>query len=138
MRVAVVFFSGSSRDRIADIARGVVAGIERGGHHVDLIDGDRSADAKLTGYQYIALGAGGISFFGGKIPPKVREYLSSAGIVGGKRSFAFTTNRPFGASKVLRNVMSAMEHEGMFIRYSEVIRSRTEAEIVAERLKLDH
>lgn len=138
MRVAVVFFSGSHRDRIADIARGLVSAIERYGHHVDLIDGDHDVSTKLTPYEYIALGAEGISFFGGKIRPRIREYLSSAGMIGGKKSFAFTAPKLFGVHKVLRSIMNTMEHEGMFIRYSQVIRSRTEAEAVAKRLKLDH
>ncbi len=138
MRVAVVFFSGSRRDRIADIARGLVASIERDGHHVDLIDGDHDVSKKLTPYEYIAVGAEGISFFGGKIRPRIREFLSSSGMIGGKKSFAFTAPKLLGTHKVLRSLMNAMEHEGMFIRHSQVIRSRAEADVVAGRLKLDH
>ncbi|MDA3947688.1 MAG: hypothetical protein PF508_00550 [Spirochaeta sp.] len=138
MRVAVVFFGGASRDRIFDLAKGLATGIERLGHDVDLIDGEKDVNTKLTGYAYIAVGTGGTSFFGGKIAPAVGQYLSGAGIVGGKNSFAFTPTRPFGAMKVLRTLMGVMEHEGMFIRYSEVLRSRSEAEMVATRLKLDH
>ncbi len=138
MRVAVVFFSDTANTRIAGIARGVVSGIEKNGHHVDLIDGMRDISRKLTPYEYIAVGGVGVSFFGGKISPKIREYLSQAGIIGGKKSFAFTTTRPVGAQKVLRSIMAAMEHEGMFVRYSEIIRSPVEAELVGKRLKLDH
>ncbi|MFP4153548.1 MAG: flavodoxin family protein [Alkalispirochaeta sp.] len=138
MRVAVVFFGGNDRDRFAEIARGVAAGIGKAGHHVDVIDGHTAGTTKLTGYEYIALGAPGVSFFGGKIPPQVREFLSQAGIVGGKKCFAFTSHRLFGAGKVLKTLMGVMEHEGMFIRYSEILRSRSEAELVGTRLKLDH
>lgn len=138
MRVAVVFFSGAQRSGIAEIARGIVGGIEKGGHHVDLIDGDRDVNTKLTGYEYIAVGTPGISFFGGKIPTAVGEYLSRAGMVGGKKSFAFTTRKLFGSMRVLRTLMGVMEHEGMFVRYSEVVRSREEADVIAQRLKLEH
>lgn len=138
MRVAVVFFGGSDRDRITDLSKGLASGIEQLGHDVDLIDGEKDVNTKLTGYTYIAVGAGGTSFFGGKISPAVAQYLSRAGIVGGKNSFAFTPTRLIGAMKVLRTLMGVMEHEGMFIRFSEVLRSRSEAELVANRLKLDH
>jgi menaquinone-dependent protoporphyrinogen IX oxidase len=138
MRVAVVFFSGTRGNRIADIAAGLVSAIEREGHHVDLIDGDRNVNTKLTPYGYIAVGAEGISLFGGKIRPRIREFLAAGGMVGGKKSFAFTAPKIFGAHKVLRSIMNAMEHEGMFVRYSQVIRSRTEAAAVAKKLKLDH
>lgn len=138
MRVAVVFFGGTSREKVVDIANGLVHGLEKEGHHVDLIDAERDVNTKLTGYEYIAIGAPGVSFFGGKVPSSVSEYLSKAGMIGGKKSFAFTINKPFGSMKVLRSLMGIMEHEGMFIRYSEVLRSRSEAEIVAIRLRLQH
>lgn len=138
MRVAVVFFGGKSRERIVDVANGLVRGLEKEAHHVDLIDAEKDSNTKLTGYEYLAVGAPGISLFGGKIPTSVSEYLSSAGIVGGKKSFAFTIRKPLGATKALRTLMNVMEHEGMFIRYSEILRSRQEAEIVATRLRISN
>ncbi len=137
MRVAVVFFGGSKRDRTADIARGLAAGIEREGHHVDVIDADRDVNAKLTMYEYIAIGTSVTSAFRGKIDPAISQYLSRSGMVGGKKSFAFVVTAPFGAERGLRRLMSVMEAEGLFIRYSEVLRSAEEAGVLANRLKID-
>ena len=136
MRVAVLFFGGGKRDRVAGIARGLAAGLEKMGHQVDVIDGDRDVNAKLTIYEYIAIGTSPISMFRGRIDSKVGEYLGNAGMIGGKRAFAFVASSPFGAPRALANLMKGIEHEGVFIRYSEVLRSKEEAEAIAARLKL--
>jgi menaquinone-dependent protoporphyrinogen IX oxidase len=136
MRVAVLFFGGGKRDKTAEIARGVAAGLEKGGHHVDVIDGDRDVNAKLTMYEYIVIGTSAVSTFRGRIDSRVREFLSGAGMVGGKKCFAFLVDSLFGTQRGLRNLMAAIEHEGIFIRFSEVLRSREEAEVLADRLKL--
>ena len=67
MRTAVVFFGGSHRDKTAELARGLAGGIERAGYQVDVIDGDRDVNAKLTVYEYIAVGTSSVSLFTGKI-----------------------------------------------------------------------
>ena len=136
MRVGVVFFGANRRDAVAEIARGVVTGIERQGHQVTLIDGDTDTDAKLTVYQYIVVGTVATSFIGGKIDPKITTFLGQAGMLGGKRCFAFVRKTPLGSQRALSRLMKALEHEGMFIRFSETLRSRAEAQLVATRLKV--
>jgi menaquinone-dependent protoporphyrinogen IX oxidase len=136
MKVGVIYFGGQQRDAVAEIARGVASGIEKQGHQVDLIDGDAQRDVKLSIYQYIAVGTVARTFFGGKIDPEISTFLANAGILGGKRCFAFVRTSLLGTQKALRRLMKALEHEGMFIRFSESLRSRAEAELVASRLKV--
>lgn len=137
MRVAVVFFGAGKRERLAEIARGVAEGIEKQGHTVDIIDGERDANTSLTPYRYVAVGTVAASLFRGKIPPAVAQWLGRSGMVSGKKSFAFLATAPLGAPRALQRLMKVMEHEGLFIRYSEVLRSREEAALVGSRLKLD-
>ena len=136
MRIAVVFFPASQRNKLLEIAKSLGRGIESQGHQVDLIDGTRDVNTKLTIYEYIAIGTEQLNLFGGRIPPKLSEYLKNAGIVGGKKSFAFVLKRPLGTSKTLRSLMSAMESEGMFLRVSDVLASPEGAEAVGKRLKI--
>ena len=89
MRVAVVFIPENNRDRILNISRALVKGIESQGHTVDLIDGRRDINTKLTIYKYIAVGTENKTFFSGKIPDKVPHFLASSGVVAGKRCFAY-------------------------------------------------
>jgi hypothetical protein len=112
MRAAVVFFSSASRERILALAKSLSQGIGEQGHHVDLIDGDRDVNAKLTSYQY----------------------LGSAGMVSGKHSFAFVTKTPFGSLKALSRLMKNMEKEGMLIKNSSILGSPQEAQEVGKRL----
>lgn len=137
MRVAVVFFGGPRRNAVAELARGVGEGIERLGHHVELIDAERDVNHSLTPFQFIAIGTTSTSFFGGKVPGNLAEWLSQAGMVSGKKSFAFIASSPFGAQKALSRLMNTMEREGLFIRYSDILRSRNEALLVGSRLKIE-
>jgi menaquinone-dependent protoporphyrinogen IX oxidase len=138
MRAAVLFFGGTRRDKTAEVARGLAGGLEKAGHQVDVIDGDRDVNSKLTVYEYIAVGTSAVSLFTGKIDPQIAQFLSRAGMVSGKKCSAFMLNGLFGSQKALRRLMAALEHEGMFIRYSDILRSREEAEVLAGRLKLQH
>ncbi len=136
MRTAVIFFSGKNRDRILNLSKALARGIEAQGHQVDIIDGDRDINTKLTIYQYIAIGTEAISFIGGKIPEKIARFLASAGMVSGKRCFAFVAKTPLGSQKALSRLMKQMESEGMYLKYSEIFNSQIEAEEVGKRLHI--
>ncbi len=134
MRVAVVFFSGRNREKLRDLATGLARGIEKQGNQVDVFDGARDSNVKLTIYQYIAVGAEPLGSFGGKIPETVRTFLAASGVVTGKKSYAFVSKATFGAAKSLASLMRNMEGEGMFLKSSDVLRSPVEAEEIGKRL----
>ena len=136
MRAAVVFFATNSRDRILNITRSLARGIESQGHQVDIIDGVHDVNAKLTMYQYIAVGSETLSKFSSKIPDKVGHFLGSSGMVAGKRSFAFVAKNVIGATKALGRLMRNMEKEGMFLKYSTILNSPQEAEEIGKRLHI--
>lgn len=136
MRVAVVFVPGSHRDKLLEIGKALASGIESQGHQVDLIDGGRDVNTKLTIYEYIALGTEVVSLFGGKLPEKATQFLGSSGIVAGKRCFAFVLKKPIGATKGLQRLMKTMESEGMFLKYSDILSSAAEATVIGKRLSI--
>jgi menaquinone-dependent protoporphyrinogen IX oxidase len=136
MRVAVVYFSGRRREKLATLAKALAKGIERQGNQVDVIDGARGANVKLTIYSYIAVGAEGEGAFGGKIPEQARTFLAASGIVSGKKSYAFVLKSPFGAAKAVAALMRCMEAEGMFLKSSDILRSPAEAEEIGKRLRV--
>ncbi len=136
MRVAVVFFSGRNREKIRDLAKGLARGMERQGNQVDVFDGDRDANVKLTIYQYIAIGMEPSGQFAGKVSDSVRSFLAGSGVVSGKKSYAFVSRATFGTAKSLTNLMRSMEGEGMFLRNSDVLRSAVEAEEIGKRLHI--
>jgi hypothetical protein len=137
VRAAVVYFPGSKKKEMTEISRSLARGIESQGFSVDLIDGERDVNTKLTIYNYLALGAVAINFFGGKIDPAVSRFLANSGMVAGKRCFAFTLKKGLRNGKTLRVLMQTMEHEGMFIKLSDVFRLPEEAEAIGKKLHLE-
>ncbi|HUX51281.1 MAG TPA: hypothetical protein VMW73_10820 [Spirochaetia bacterium] len=136
MRIAVVFVPGRNRDKLLNIAKGLARGIEQQGHQVDIVDGSRDVNTKLTIYEYICIGTEPISSFGGKIPPRIGEFVGGAGILVGKRSFAFVIKSGFSSMRALTRLMKTMEGEGMFLKFSEILLSPEEAVEIGKRLKI--
>jgi len=137
MRVAVVFFTGKNREKILGLCQALARGIEAQGHQADIIDGGHDVNTKLTVYQYVIVGTEATSVIGGKIPDKVSPYLSGAGLLGGKRSFAFVTKSFLSAPRALSRLMKAMEKEGMYLKNSMVFTSPVEAEELGKRLHVE-
>ena len=136
MRIAVVFFEGKNRKRLLGLAQALAKGIETQGHQVDVIDGTHDVNSKLTIYRYVAIGGESITTFTGKIPDVVGRYLKNAGMISGKRCYAFVCKTPISANRALQRFMKAMEGEGMFLKNSGVLNSEVEAQEVGRRLHI--
>ena len=136
MRTAVVFFSIKNRNKLRKIAQNLAQGIEEQGYYVDVIDANHDVNTKLTIYNYIALGTESLTPFGGKISESIGNYLANSGIVRGKRSFAFILGGGLRTAKTLSVLMNTMEHEGMYLKYSEVIGKAEEAREIGRQLHI--
>ncbi|MFP4330457.1 MAG: hypothetical protein ACOC28_00620 [Alkalispirochaetaceae bacterium] len=134
MRVAVLFFADTSRDRVRDISRALAEGVESQGHDVDLIDGVQDVNTKLTIYTHILIVAEQRTLFSGRIPDAIPEFIGTSGVVAGKKSFAFVVKKPLGNTKALKRLMDVMEHEGMFIRYSDVLATVEDSRLIGGKL----
>ena len=137
MRTAVVFFEGKSRKRLLGLAQGLAKGMQEQGHQVDVIDGGHDVNSKLTIYQYIAVGGESTTTFTGKIPEVVTRYLKGAGMISGKRCYAFVSKATLSSNRALQRLMKVMEGEGMFLKNSGVLNSAVEAEAVGRRLHIE-
>jgi flavodoxin len=137
MRVAVVYFPSGNREKIAKISKALAQGIESQGHQVDIIDAAMDVNSKLSVYQYVAVGVQFSSFFSSKLPDLVNRYLKNAGMVAGKRCFAFILPRTILGGKSLTNLMSAMEGEGMFMKFSDIISDEAVAREIGKKLAID-
>ncbi len=135
MRVGVVFFAEKERKRLLELGRGLAIGLEAQGHEVEVVDGIRDINSKLTAYQYIVVGTESLSMTG-KIPARVAPFLSSAGLIQGKRSYAFVAKSFLGSNRALVKVMRAMEHEGMYLMNSGVLKSPEEAQAIGAHLRV--
>jgi len=137
VRIAIATFGTRRADALAKVAQGLSAGLENQGHQVDIFDVKKDREKKLSMYGYVIVGISGDAIYSRKIPSQVLSYLKNAGNLVGKRSFGFVLRQPFFAQKLLSRLMTAMEAEGMFLKYSEVLSTKEEAEIIAQRLSIE-
>jgi hypothetical protein len=107
--------------------------MESAGHRVDILDCRTEDGRRLPGYDYVAVCAEPGSLFRFSLPEPLGRMLAS-GRVAGKKSAAFLKkNGPF-AVKALTGLMRSMEKEGMFVNWSEIIRSAPQAEALGKRM----
>lgn len=138
MNICILFFGGSKHSKMVELSKALAKGIEKqGSHTVQLIDGEKESDKKLTPFQYIALGAPSANFFGGKVPEKLETFLKNAGMISGKRSFAFTPKSGLRPLKTLQKIMKTMEKQGMYLKVSDIIANADEAEAIGARLHVE-
>jgi len=138
IRAAVLYFAKpSAQGRVKALAEALADGMRKQGAQVDVINGVQARETKLTGYHYLAVGCDVRSLIKGVLPPELPQALGNGGIITGKKAFAFTTKAPLGASATLLKLMKALEHEGMMLRFSEILAKAEDARSVGQRLKLD-
>ena len=136
MRVGIVYFSVSNNQKLVNLVNSLSEGIKLQGHQVDIINGSLDVNSRLTVYNYIAIGIEGINFWGGKIPPQANTFLSNAGLIRGKRSYAFTLKSSLRPQKTLSSLMIAMEHQGLYLKKSDIISSKIEASTIGKKLHI--
>ncbi len=137
MRICIVVFYQGNGKKMLDIAKGLSEGLLINGHQVEIVDGIKDQGKKISFFDYIAMGTETITTFGGKIPKSVYNFLSQSGSVSGRRSFAFVVNGGIRKNKTLKTLMDAMEHEGMYLKYSELITKPQDAKEIGKRLHIE-
>jgi len=134
MRIAVVSVP-SQRKEVPDYVKSLAKGMESKGHRVDIIDGWTEDGFRLPGYEYIAVCAEAVSFWGGKMPTVLAKVLGQGSGLVGKRSAAFLKKTsPIFINKALWNLMRAMEKEGMLVNWSEILLNAPQAEALGKRI----
>jgi len=134
MRIVVVSVP-SQRKGIPDYVRALAKGMESMGHRVDILDAWTEDGFRLPGYEYIAVCAEPVSFWGGKMPEALSKVLGAGSGLVGKKSAAFLKKTgPLFINKAFYGLMKAMEKEGMTINWSEIILSVPQAEALGKRV----
>lgn len=138
MQVCIVY-AGKSRDDkgIADVAAALARGLEGQGHSCDVFNMYTDNDRKLSFYDYVIIGSTSKSAFGGNLPDVVSVFLKRAGQLSGKRCFAFVTSGGIRSQKTLSVLMKEMESEGMYLKYSDLIKNSGAALALGKRLNVE-
>lgn len=132
MRVAIVSFArgGKSPEILAALERGA----RSAGAETVVLDGFAAEAPRLGLYDYVAVVLRPASPFGGRVPTRVREALSQAGTLVGKKGAAVVVKSPFGSARLLRELMAEMERQGMKIDYFEAVAGAETAEAAGASL----
>ncbi len=135
MRIVVLHFLDAQNQKHSGILKKLVEAASKNGHQVDLVNANTDgASFRITPYEYVAVVACAVSPFSGKISPQIGEVLSTCGTASGKKGCALVLKNLMFSQKACRNLMRAMEKEGMMIDYFEVIESADHANYVGKKL----
>ena len=133
MRIAIV--SAPRQRGVPEYVKSLAKGMESMGHRVDIIDAWTEDGMRLPGYEYIAVCAEAVSFWGGKLPEVLPKVLGAGSGLVGKKSAAFIKKTgPIFITKALSNLMKAMEKEGMKVNWSEIILNPGHATALGKRI----
>ena len=137
MKVCILFASATKEtQRIKSIANALSEGVASQGHQVDVIDMNLDMGKKVSFYDYLIFGTEATSFWGGKISTTVSQFLKTAGTVSGIRSMGFISKGGIRSMKSLQALMKTMEHEGLFLKKSEIITKADYARAVGKHLQI--
>lgn len=135
MRVALISFCPQKDERAAKVIKALEAASASQGNQVDLLNGlEDLANTRLTMYDYIAAVVQPKGIIGGKISPRVAQFLATSGKVSGKKGCALVLKSGLSSEKTCRNLMKAMEGEGVKLDYFEVVRDEDHARYCGKKI----
>jgi hypothetical protein len=133
VRIAVVSAPAVRKDP-PEYARSFAKGMESMGHRVDVINAWTEDGMRLPGYEYIAVISEPVSFFSGKIITNISKILAVGSSLTGKKSAAFIKKSGLFSNRALSRLMNAMEKEGMYVNWSDIIFNAPHAEALGKRI----
>jgi hypothetical protein len=133
MRIAVVSVP-AVRKEPSDYVQAMAKGMTSMGHRVDILNGWTEDGFKLPGYEYVAVVTEPVSAFSGKIPTVISKLLAAGSYLSGKKSAAFVRKTGLFTNRALTNLMRAMEKEGMFVNWSDIIFNSPHAEALGKQI----
>ncbi len=135
MRVALISFCPAGNRKASEILNRLAESAALSGNQIDRIDGNVDlTGTRLTAYDYIAVVFAADGTFGGKISPRIAEFLEVSGNVVSKKGCALVVKSAFGSERACHSLMDAMESQGIKLDYFDVIRDAAHAVAVGKKL----
>lgn len=135
MRILLLSYLKSDNKKQSAILKTLEQTAQTGGHQVDVKSGEKDTEnLHLIVYDYIAVIVPASPLFGAKVPAKLPEVLSQCGNVSGKKGAALVVKSGFSSAKMCHVVMKAMEKEGMFVDYFDVVENADHAVAVGRKI----
>ena len=136
MRVALVHFLSPGKD---SKHKGILQKLENAvinkGYQIDIFNAKTDfSTMRLTGYDYISIIVPSSALFGSKLPEKFDEILDNSGNLTTKKGCALVVKSGFSSWKTCKNLMKAMEKQGVLLDYFEVVDNPDHAAYVGKKI----
>ncbi len=136
MRVALVhFLSPVKNANHKGILQKLENAVIKKGYQIDVFNANTdSSTMHLTGYDYISIIVPSSAFFGSKLPEKFDEILDNCGNLTTKKGCALVVKSGFSSWKTCTKLMAAMEKQGIFLDYFDVVENADHAIYVGKKI----
>ncbi|MEA2021540.1 MAG: hypothetical protein U9N08_03615 [Candidatus Caldatribacteriota bacterium] len=114
MRVALIY-NGENR-KLDLFIKELFSVFKINGDELKVFKAERNSTANyFSSYDFILTGCPVISFFRGKLPSELTDYIQKCSGLERKKSIVFIIPRLIGNDKTLKNLMSLLEKKGSFV-----------------------
>jgi len=114
LRVALIY-NGENR-KLDLFIKELFSVFKRNGDELKVFKAERNSTANyFSSYDFILAGCPVISFFRGKLPSELTDYIQKCSGLERKKSIVFIIPRLIGNDKTLKNLMSLLEKKGSFV-----------------------
>ena len=136
MRVALVhFLSPVKNSNHKGILQKLENAVINKGCQIDIFNASTDySTMRLTGYDYISIIVPSSSLFGSNLPEKFDEILDNCGNLTSKKGCALVVKSGFSSWKTCKNLMKAMEKQGVLLDYFEVVDNPDHAAYVGKKI----
>ncbi|HPO02854.1 MAG TPA: hypothetical protein PL077_05880 [Treponemataceae bacterium] len=135
MRVALIAFIDKPDRRVQNIMQKMANAAASKGNQVDAINGNEDlVNTRLTVYDYIAVCTRPQGLFGGKLPRRISDFLATSGTISGKKGCALVLKSGFSSAKTCKNLMKALEAEGLMLDYFDIVGDEDHGALVGKKI----
>ena len=136
MRVALVHFLTPAKN---SNHKGILQKLENAvinkSYQIDIFNAMTDySNMRLIGYDYISIIVPSSPLFGSKLPEKFDEILDNSGNLTTKKGCALVVKSGFSSWKTCKNLMSAMEKQGISLDYFDVVENPDHASYVGKKI----
>ncbi len=134
MNIGIIY--STDKKVIEKLAKSLKKGLEEQGNEVKLFPDTTENFAGLAACKHIFVGSYITAAIKPKTPSKLKDALSRAPGIGGKRAIAFVASGLMGSRKALLALMNDMEKQGCFIIDQRAFGSEDDAYQFGKSIKL--
>jgi len=133
---AALIYSGENR-KLELFVKKIFSAIEKNGNELKIIKAEKGLIAEnFLPYDLVFVGCPVMSFFKGKLPSELIDYLKKCFGLEKKKTIAFIIPKLTGNEKTLKNLMKLLESKGSFvIDFKQIKDIDKDSKLLASRLK---